>query len=128
MASAAPACPAWRLAEAWYDPTIAEEPYRRYQTGFLKKNVDASPTASNVIIGFNTPTQKQEIWCTIMESYHGARQLEKVQRAFMADHLVKWTPAMTRGMCVFARMGLYLALANLTEGFLREDAKFLGAR
>ena len=120
------------LAEAWYDPTIAEElyrragipwgwdddnpyptmdelldhavaevspsweqfvadfqengwwdvkevrpddwgTYRRYQTGFLKKSVDASPTASNVIPGFNTPTQKQEIWCTIMESYHGAQ-------------------------------------------------------
>ncbi len=46
--------------------------YRRYQTGFLKKAYTEAPTPQNVIPGFNTPTQKQEIWCTIMETYHGA--------------------------------------------------------
>ena len=46
--------------------------YRRYQTGFMKKNYTEAPNEHNVIPGFNTPTQKQEIWCTIMETYHGA--------------------------------------------------------
>ena len=46
--------------------------YRRFETGFMKKAYTDAPTASNVIPGFNTPTQKQEIWCTIMETYHGA--------------------------------------------------------
>lgn len=46
--------------------------YRRYQTGFMKKSYTEAPNEHNVIPGFNTPTQKQEIWCTIMETYHGA--------------------------------------------------------
>ena len=46
--------------------------YYRFQTGFLKKSMTEDPTPSNVIPGFNTPTMKQEIWCTIMETYHGA--------------------------------------------------------
>ena len=47
--------------------------YYRFQTGFMKKAYTDEPTASNVIPGFNTPTMKQEIWCTIMETFHGAR-------------------------------------------------------
>lgn len=58
----------------------------------------------------------------------GAQRLEEVQRTFMADHLLKWVPTMMRDMRVFAHTGLYLGLADLTEGFLREDAEFLGAR
>ena len=46
--------------------------YYRFQTGFMKKAYTDEPTASNVIPGFNTPTMKQEIWCTIMETFHGA--------------------------------------------------------
>ena len=46
--------------------------YYRFQTGFMKKAYTEEPTASNVIPGFNTPTMKQEIWCTIMETFHGA--------------------------------------------------------
>lgn len=58
----------------------------------------------------------------------GAQRLEEVQRAFVADHLLKWVPTMMRDMRLFARTGLYLGLADLTEGFLQEDAEFLGVR
>lgn len=58
----------------------------------------------------------------------GAQRLEEVQRTFMADHLLRWVPTMMRDMRTFARTGLYLGLADLTEGFLREDAELLGAR
>lgn len=46
--------------------------YRRYETGFMRKAYTDDPSSANVIPGFNTPTMKQEIWCTIMETYHGA--------------------------------------------------------
>ena len=46
--------------------------YYRFQTGFMKKAYTDEPTASNVIPGFDAPTMKQEIWCTIMETFHGA--------------------------------------------------------
>ncbi len=46
--------------------------YRRFMTGFIKKPYNASPTPQNVIPGFCTPTQKQEIWSTILETYHSA--------------------------------------------------------
>ncbi len=46
--------------------------YRRFMTGFLKKDYTQVPSAQTVVPGFNTPTQKQEIWSTIMETAHGA--------------------------------------------------------
>lgn len=58
----------------------------------------------------------------------GALRLEEVQRTFMADHLLRWVPTMMRDMRMFARTGLYVGLADLTEGFLREDADFLSVR
>lgn len=58
----------------------------------------------------------------------GALRLEEVQRTFMADHLLRWVPTMMRDQRIFARTGLYLGLADLTEGFLQEDAEFLGVR
>lgn len=57
-----------------------------------------------------------------------AARCEEVQRTFMADHLLRWVPTMMRDVRIFARTGLYLGLADLTEGFLREDAELLGAR
>lgn len=55
-----------------------------------------------------------------------AQRCEDVQRAFLAEHLLRWVPTMLADMRRFAKTGLYLGLADLTEGFLAEDAEFLG--
>ncbi|MBQ6453521.1 MAG: molybdopterin-dependent oxidoreductase, partial [Coriobacteriales bacterium] len=46
--------------------------YRRYQTGFCIKDYTYTPNASNVVPGYYTPTQRYEIWSTVVETYHSA--------------------------------------------------------
>ena len=54
-----------------------------------------------------------------------AARLEGVQRTFVADHLLNWVPTFARDVRIFAKTGLYLGLASLTEGFVALDGEFL---
>lgn len=54
-----------------------------------------------------------------------AARLLEVQRAFRDDHLANWVPTFARGMRIFAKTDLYLALADLTEGFLQVEREFM---
>lgn len=52
-------------------------------------------------------------------------RLVRVQNGFISDHLASWFPQMARDMRRFSKTGLYLGLADLTEGFLQVDKEFL---
>lgn len=52
-------------------------------------------------------------------------RLAKVQRTFRDAHLGDWIPSLAKDMRRFARTGLYLGLADLTEGFVLLDRDFL---
>ena len=44
--------------------------YRRYETGALRAQATVDPIPHDQMVpGFNTPTMKEEIWSTVMESY-----------------------------------------------------------
>lgn len=47
------------------------------------------------------------------------------QRSFLGNHLASWVPMMTSDMRKFAKTGLYLGLADLTDGFLESELAFL---
>lgn len=47
------------------------------------------------------------------------------QRNFMEDHLAGWVPLMTTDVRRLAKTAFYQGLADLTDGFLREDEGFL---
>ncbi|MFH0725569.1 MAG: molybdopterin-dependent oxidoreductase [Pseudomonadota bacterium] len=61
--------------------------YRRYETGVLRRPLDAPPgqlienffmvnTEREPVPGFNTPTGKQEIWSTVLETFMPNRNYE----------------------------------------------------
>jgi TorA maturation chaperone TorD len=49
----------------------------------------------------------------------------QVQRAFLADHLMRWVPDFVRLVQRFSKTDFYRGLATLTEGFLALDAEVL---
>lgn len=51
----------------------------------------------------------------------------ETQRNFLEDHLLSWTPFLTKEMLKFAKTDLYRGLAHLTSGFLEEDEAFLNS-
>lgn len=55
----------------------------------------------------------------------GAETLLHTQRNFLEDHLASWVPMMCADVRRLAKTHFYLGLADLTEGFLEEDGKFL---
>ncbi len=55
----------------------------------------------------------------------GAERLLQTQRNFLNDHLASWTPMMTEDMRRLSKTKFYQGLADLTDGFLTEDAAFL---
>ena len=54
-----------------------------------------------------------------------ALELFARQRSFLFDHLAAWAPMMTADMKRIAKTEFYVALAYLTEGFLKVDREFL---
>lgn len=48
-----------------------------------------------------------------------------VQKNFLSDHLISWTPRFTADIRCFAESKFYQALACITDGFLAMDAEFL---
>ncbi|MDE8701841.1 molecular chaperone TorD family protein [Adlercreutzia equolifaciens] len=59
------------------------------------------------------------------DDVEGVRLLA-VQRHFLEDHLSNWVPMMLEDARKFARTGLYQGLAQLTEGYLANEAELLG--
>lgn len=57
--------------------------------------------------------------------YEGAKSLLVAQKNFIDGHLGKWVPLLAEDMERFAKTGIYLGLARLTDGWLRLDADFL---
>lgn len=54
-----------------------------------------------------------------------AEQLLRTQGGFLEHHLCNWAPLMTADMRLFAKTGLYLGLASLTDGWLElEESLF----
>ncbi len=49
----------------------------------------------------------------------------KAQKEFMYQHLLKWVHLLCKDLREAAKDGFYLALADLTMGYLRMDIKFL---
>ena len=63
--------------------------YRRYETGMLS-SADLVTPAGNPMRGFSTPTRKQELWSTVMETYEPSGKFnvptwEPAQRTELAD-------------------------------------------
>lgn len=56
-----------------------------------------------------------------------AAHLLAVQQGFLGDHLAAWAPMLTADVRRLAKTDLYQGLADLTDGFLAEDAAFLDA-
>lgn len=54
-----------------------------------------------------------------------AFSLINTQRNFMNDHLSSWVPVFLADVRRFAETGFYLGVADVTEGFLEEDAALL---
>lgn len=54
-----------------------------------------------------------------------AEALLLTQKNFFDDHVASWVPMLTLDMRRFAKTGLYLGLAALTDGFLETDREFL---
>lgn len=54
-----------------------------------------------------------------------ALKLFATQRSFMNEHLITWTPTFTTDLRKFATSKFYLALASITDGFLKVDKDFL---
>ncbi len=51
--------------------------YRRYETGALRAMQGLEPIPHEMLTpGFNTPTMKEEVWSTVIESYHPDQGLE----------------------------------------------------
>ncbi len=49
----------------------------------------------------------------------------KTQKSFVNDHLLNWLPLLTADMLAYAKTSFYQGLAQLTLGFVEEDAKIL---
>ncbi len=54
-----------------------------------------------------------------------AFSLINTQRNFMGDHLSSWVPVFLADVRRFAETGFYLGVADVTEGFIEEDAALL---
>jgi TorA maturation chaperone TorD len=54
-----------------------------------------------------------------------ATELFTTQLNFLNDHLLSWTPLMTRDMRKFAKTDFYRGLSYLTDGYLQADKEFL---
>ncbi len=54
-----------------------------------------------------------------------AELLLTTQQNFLNDHLGSWAPMLTADMKQFSKTDFYLALANMTEGFLALEKEFL---
>ena len=51
--------------------------YRRYETGALRARQGVEPLPHEQMVpGFNTPTMKEEVWSTVIETYHPDDALE----------------------------------------------------
>ena len=93
----------------WWDcREIAPEvwgTYRRYETGMMSAEALVGRTpAGNPMKGFSTPTRKQEIWSTVMETYEPSGKFnlptwEPAPRTELADPSIveEWPFLMTTG-------------------------------
>ena len=61
--------------------------YRRYETGALRARQGVEPLPHEQMVpGFNTPTMKEEVWSTVIETYHPDDALEASRLARAAAH------------------------------------------
>ena len=93
----------------WWDcREIAPEvwgTYRRYETGMMSAEALVGRTpAGNPMKGFSTPTRKQELWSTVMETYEPSGKFnlpswEPAPRTELADPSIveEWPFLMTTG-------------------------------
>ena len=79
--------------------------YRRYETGRMSDpNLVGTTPAGNPMKGFSTPTRKQELWSTVMETYEPSGKFnlpswEPAPRTELADPEItkEWPYLMTTG-------------------------------
>lgn len=54
-----------------------------------------------------------------------AEKALKVQKSFMAEHVLRWVPLMLSDVGKFAQTDFYRGVALFTDGYLSEDGRFL---